>query len=133
MRERVLHLLAEHAAVWPTTMLVSTHLVHEVERLADFVGIIKRGRMVGQMSRDYLRGSLNRYGFVAPDSWRIPDRAPAVVMERSATGREHEWTMWGDPDAIREMFDSENASLRSITPLTLADAVLVLLAMEDAA
>ncbi|HTE45027.1 MAG TPA: ABC transporter ATP-binding protein [Gemmatimonadaceae bacterium] len=133
VRERVLHLLAEHASEAPTTMLVSTHLVHEVERLADHVGIIKKGRLIGQMPRDYLRGTLNRYRFDAPDSWRVPEQAPVVVVERVAAGRENEWTMWGEPGVIRAMFDAGETELRSVTPLTLADAVVALLSMEDAA
>lgn len=132
-RERVLHLLAEHAADSPTTMVISTHLVHEVERLADYVGIIKRGRLVGQMSRDRLRGALNRYRFSAPDSWHLPERAPVVVVEKSRAGRENEWILWGEPDAVRELFDGPETNLESVTPLTLADAVVALLSMEDAA
>jgi ABC-2 type transport system ATP-binding protein len=133
VREKVLHRLAEHAAESPTTILVSTHLIHEVERLADHVGIIKHGRLVGQMSRDHLRGALNRYRFDAPDAWHVPDRAAGVVVQRTASGRENEWTIWGDQDAIREMLGGAGAEVRSITPLTLADAVVALLAMEEAA
>jgi ABC-2 type transport system ATP-binding protein len=133
IRERVLHLLAAHASESPTTMVISTHLVHEVERLADHVGIIKAGRLVGQMSRDRLRETLNRVRFDAPEAWRIPERSPVVVVKRSAAGRENEWTMWGDPESIRATFAESDARLRSVAPITLAEAILALLSMEDAA
>jgi len=133
VRERVLHLLAGHAAEWPTTMLVSTHLVQEVERLADHVGIIKQGRLIGQMPRDYLRGTLNRFRFVAAESWRVPNEAPVVLVERSESGHEQEWTIWGEPGVVREIFDGPDVDLRSVTPLTLTDAVVALLSIEEAA
>jgi ABC-2 type transport system ATP-binding protein len=132
-RDRLLRRIAAHAADTPTTLLISTHLIYEVERLADQVGIIQEGKMAAQLSRERLRTHLNRYRFDAPDAWRPPDAAPGTVFARSARGRENDWTIWGDQQAIREMLYQTGTEIRSITPLTLADAVIALLAMEDAA
>jgi hypothetical protein len=55
------------------------------------------------------------------------------VIERSRAGRENEWTIWGEPAAVREMFASANTEVRSVTPLTLGDAVITLLSMDGAA
>ncbi len=133
VRDRLLRRIAAHAAESPTTLLISTHLIHELERLADQVGIINAGKMAAQLSRDRLRTHLNRYRFDAPDAWRVPDAAPGMILDRAARGRENDWTIWGDQQAIREMLHETGTEIRSITPLTLADAVVALLAMEDAA
>jgi ABC-2 type transport system ATP-binding protein len=54
-RKQVLSLLAEHLADSPTTVVMATHHVHEVESLTDYVGVLKGGRLTAQMHRDELR------------------------------------------------------------------------------
>nr|XP_061810387.1 nod factor export ATP-binding protein I-like [Nerophis lumbriciformis] len=44
-RDLVFGLLAEHLAESPTTALISTHLVHELEGLADCLGVLDRGQL----------------------------------------------------------------------------------------
>ena len=46
VRDRVFGLLADHLASSPTTVLISTHLVHEVEGLGDHLGVLRAGRLV---------------------------------------------------------------------------------------
>jgi ABC-2 type transport system ATP-binding protein len=54
-RRQVLSLVAEHLADSPTTVVIATHHVHEVDNLTDHVGILKRGKLAVQMQRDDLR------------------------------------------------------------------------------
>jgi molybdate transport system ATP-binding protein len=46
MRDETLGMLAEHVAETGCTVLISTHLVHEVDRLADHLVLIEAGRVV---------------------------------------------------------------------------------------
>ena len=46
MRERVLGLLAEHARRFQSTMMISTHLIHEADRMATHVAVIDKGHIV---------------------------------------------------------------------------------------
>ena len=54
-REILNGLLAEHIATNPTTVIVSTHLVFELERLADHMAVLSDGRLVAQLPTDELR------------------------------------------------------------------------------
>src|SRR5689334_1654463 len=53
-RRQLLTLVSEHLSDSPTTMIIATHHVHEVENLADHVGALNAGNLVAQMSRDEL-------------------------------------------------------------------------------
>ena len=48
VRNRTLALLAEHLADTPTTVVIATHHIHEVESLADHVGVLRSGRLVAK-------------------------------------------------------------------------------------
>ncbi len=95
MRHRTLSLLAEHLADAPTTILVSTHQIHELESLADHVGVLRDGRLVAQMSRDELQRTVGRYRVEVPEGWQAT-RDLLVAGVRANGGREAQWTLVGD-------------------------------------
>jgi ABC-2 type transport system ATP-binding protein len=55
VRATVLSLLAEHMTESETTMVVATHLVHEMERFADHIGVIADGKLRTQVSREAMQ------------------------------------------------------------------------------
>ena len=61
VRDETLSILSEHLADSPTTVVISTHRVYEVEPLVDHVGVLAEGRLLGQLPRDELHGGLLRY------------------------------------------------------------------------
>jgi ABC-2 type transport system ATP-binding protein len=132
VRDRVLHLLAGHVAESETTIVIATHLINEVERLADHVGIIRGGKLAAQLTRDQLHGALHRYHFTAPVNWQAPSAARAQIIRKATLGREHEWTVWGDPADVQAMLDAAGSPATSVTPLTLTDAVVALMSLEAA-
>jgi ABC-2 type transport system ATP-binding protein len=132
VRDRVLHLLAGHVAEAETTIVIATHLINEVERLADHVGIIRSGKLAAQLTRDQLHGTLHRYRFTAPDSWQAPSATRAKIIRKATLGREHEWTVWGEPAEVQAMLDAAGSPATSVTPLTLTDAVVALMSLEAA-
>ncbi len=71
-REMLLCLLFDHLAQTPTTLIISTHLIHFFERFADQLGVIQGGRLKHQGDWETLRGSLLRYHFTAPSEWQLP-------------------------------------------------------------
>ena len=87
VRRRALALLAEHLADAPTTVLISTHHIHELESLADHVGVLRDGRLVAQMPREELQRTVRSYQLEVPDGWEVPRGAAgdrAAALERRA-------------------------------------------------
>ena len=130
VRNRTLALLAEHLADTPTTVLISTHRIYEVESLADHVGVLRSGRLVAQMPRDELRRTVRRYRVEVPDGWTAPSELRVVGPPRTRAGRELQWTLVGEEREVTERLALAGAQVREVTSLGLEDAALAFLPEE---
>lgn len=130
VRNRTLTQLAEHLADTPTTVVIATHHIHEVESLADHVGVLSAGRLVAQMSRDELRRTVLRYRVEVPDGWQPPPELRIASLRRSRAAREAQCTIAGEPDGVTARLAAAGATVRDVTPLALEEAALAFLAEE---
>jgi ABC-2 type transport system ATP-binding protein len=133
VRNRTFAQLAEHLADTPTTVVIATHHVHEVESLADHVGVLSAGRLVAQMSRDELRRTVLRYRVEVPEEWEAPPELRIPSLRRSRGGREAQWTLSGEERDVTARLTAAGATVRDVTPLTLEEAALAFLAEEGTA
>lgn len=127
MRDETLGVLADHLAETPTTVLLSTHHVEEVERLADHIGVLRSGELRAQMPIDVLQCGLRRYRAEVPDEWAGVPSLNGEVLRRIAGPREVQWTVWGSEPEIARQFESAGATIREAAPLSLLDATLALI------
>lgn len=130
MRNRTLAELAGHLADTPTTVIIATHHVQEVESLADHVGVLSAGRLVAQMSRDELRRTVHRYRVEVPEGWQAPPELRTSSLRRSAGGREVQWSLVGDEHDVAARLTAAGASVRDVTPLALGEAALAFMSEE---
>jgi ABC-2 type transport system ATP-binding protein len=126
-REEFMTLLADHMADSPTTLLWSTHHVHEVARMADHVGVLREGRLVLQAPCDEVRLRLRRYRAQVPEGWAGAPALNGEVLLREGTEREIAWTVWGDEDEVAGRLAAAGATVREAAPLSLEEATLALL------
>jgi ABC-2 type transport system ATP-binding protein len=127
-RDGMLELLAEHLTDSPTTALISTHRVYEIEKLVDHVGMIRGGRLLAQMPTDVLRSRLRRYSAALPEGWQPNEKDPGGTLTRRAgLGRAMEWTVWGEEEKVVAELSGAGAHLQEITPLSVDDAATALL------
>jgi ABC-2 type transport system ATP-binding protein len=142
MRERLLSLLAEHLEASPTTVIVSTHIIHEVERLADHVGVLRQGRLTSEVEAASLERKLRNYRVVLQDEAAAASPAPplaftpvlaspARIVRSRRRGREIDLTVWGEEDEVVLQLRAAGADVRDVSPLRLADAALALLIEGD--
>jgi ABC-2 type transport system ATP-binding protein len=131
VRRRALALLAEHLADTPTTVLMSTHQIYEVESLADHVGVLRDGRLVAQMPREELQRTVRRYRVEVPDGWEAPPEL-RIAGPRRARGREVQWTLVGEEREVTERLALAGARVHDVTSLRLEDAALAFLPEEAA-
>jgi ABC-2 type transport system ATP-binding protein len=131
VRNRTLVQLAEHLADTPTTVVIATHHIQEVESLADHVGVLSAGRLVAQKSRDELRRTVRRYRVEVPEGWQPPAELRTQGLRRSSSGRELQWTMTGEERDVISRLSAAGATVRDVTPLALEDAALAILGGEE--
>ncbi|HWG35639.1 MAG TPA: ABC transporter ATP-binding protein [Gemmatimonadaceae bacterium] len=131
MRDETLGVLADHLAASPTTVVLSTHHVEEVEGLADHIGVLRNGELRAQMSRDDLNAGLRRYRVEIPDGWSGVASLNGTVLRRVAAPREVQWTVWGPEAEIVQMLTGSGGTVREVARLSLIDATLALLNPND--
>ena len=69
VKRQVIQLLVDMAAAEGTTIVIATHTIEDVERLADGVSILYRGKLVLTESLDSLKGHMCRLQVVAGPNW----------------------------------------------------------------
>lgn len=93
----VVGVLTRHTSA---TILFSTHIITDLERVAEWVGILERGRLVMHRPLDELHGSFRRVqvifpGEAPPPQFTIPGAARTVVSGPVVSG-------------VTEFFDAEH-------------------------
>lgn len=124
VRRRALTLLAEHLADTPTTVVASTHHIHELDSMADYVGVLNEGRLVVQTPRDDLQRTVRRYRMEVPDGWVPPPELKPSELRRSRAGRDAQCTLVGEERDVIERLAATGAQVRDVIPLNLEDAAM---------
>jgi len=127
MRDETMAALVDHLAETPTTVLISTHRVEEVQQIADHIGVLNEGTLRTQLPTEALRTSLRRYRAIVPDGWQGASALDGAVLQRTGSGREIEWIMWGDERDVTAGLTTLGASVTDVTALSFFDATLALL------
>ncbi|HEY7770328.1 ABC transporter ATP-binding protein [Longimicrobium sp.] len=133
MLDETLGLLTDHITESPTTVVISTHQVHDVDRLADHVGAMRDGKLMMQVPRDELHRKLRRYHAEVPDGWAGAPGLNGAVLRKGSFGREIQWSIWGEEREVVQQLTSAGATVRDAAPLTLADAAIALLSRRERA
>jgi ABC-2 type transport system ATP-binding protein len=130
VRNRTLAKLAEHLSDAPTTVVIATHHVAEVESLADHVGVLREGRLVAQMSREELQRTVRRYRVEVSSGWQAPQGLQIASLRRSSSGREVQCVAVGEERDVAARLAGAGATVRDVASLTLEEAALAFLSEE---
>ena len=90
VRRDVLSAVVDYVAERQATVFISSHLVHELERLCDWVGVMDQGRLVTEMPMEHFKNGIKRLRLRGPTE-RLAE-APFAVLSRSA--KEPESAVW---------------------------------------
>jgi hypothetical protein len=112
--------------------MVWTRSVHETERLADHMGVLRDGTLRAQSTTSEIQRSLLRYKAEVPEGWPAATSLNGQVVRRVARGREIEWTVWGEEQEVRTRLGNAGALVREVTRLSLEEAAVALLSPEGA-
>ncbi len=126
IRREVLSALVEYVDVHQATVFISSHLVHEQERICDWVGVMDGGRMVAELPMQEFRSGIKRLRVLNAPPTR--DAMPFSVLSRDEISLHHEdWVVRGWQPEMREWFQRSGAELREIQDLDLEDSFVELL------
>ena len=126
VRRDVLSALLEYVSSRGATVLISSHLVHEQERICDYVGVMDEGRLIAEMPMAAFRGGIKRLRVTGAPIDR--GDLPFTLLARGVTaGREEEWVVRGWQPAMREYFSAAESELREVIDLDLEESFVELL------
>ena len=128
VRRDVLAAVVDCVASTGATVFISSHLIHEQERICDWVGVLDDGRMVAELPMAEFRAGIKRLRVRgAPDiSAPLPFR---VLARRPLIGHDEEWVVRDWRADMRSAFEGAAAEthLRAVEDLDLEESFVELL------
>jgi ABC-2 type transport system ATP-binding protein len=127
VRRDVLTALLDYVAETGATVFISSHLVHELERICDWVGVLDRGEIVAELPMNQFKNGIKRIKVAGAPM--IPVDPPFTILSRqTANGNGTEtWVVRGWQDPMRQYFDGVGMNLRDIVDLDLEEGFVELL------
>jgi ABC-2 type transport system ATP-binding protein len=132
VRRDVLGALVEFVESRAATVLISSHLVHEQERICDWVGVMDGGRLVAEMPMQEFRSGIKRLHVAGDPAATLP--FPCTVLSRGTGGAPiASWVVRGWQPEMQEWFTRAGAELRDVEDLDLEESFVELLSGARAA
>jgi ABC-2 type transport system ATP-binding protein len=127
IRRDVVTAVLDYVAEARATVFISSHLVHELERICDWVGVMDNGRLVAELPMQLFKNGIKRLRVAnAPAA---PADMPFVLLSRpgDALTAGETWIVRGWQDPMRHYFADRGAELRSVIDLDLEEGFVELL------
>jgi ABC-2 type transport system ATP-binding protein len=128
VRRDVMMALIEYVAEHDATVFISSHLVNELERICNWVGVMDKGRMVAELPMDAFKSGIKRLRVrQAPPT---PGDTPFLVLAREASdalSASEVWVVRGWQPPMRQWFEGIGATLHEVVDLDLEEGYVELL------
>jgi len=128
VRRDVMAALLDYVSERGATVLISSHLVHELERMCDWVGVMDRGRMVAEMPMQSFKEGIKRLRFSAAP--RLEGDTPFELLSRATPDLPdvaEEWVVSRWEPAMSQHLVRQGAALREVVDMDLEESFVALL------
>jgi ABC-2 type transport system ATP-binding protein len=128
VRRDVLSALLDYVSQRDATVFVSSHLVHELERVCDWIGVMDNGRMVAEMPMQTFKNGIKRLRVAEAPS--LVSDTPFVLLAREpgdGVSAGEVWVVRGWQTPMKQYFDGIGATLREVVDLDLEEGFVELL------
>jgi ABC-2 type transport system ATP-binding protein len=125
VRRDVLTALLDFCSQGSTTVFISSHLVHELERICDWVGVVDKGRLVAELPMHAFKNGIKRLRVQHAPS--LIGDTPFVVLLREQTTYDEVWTVRGWQPPMAQWFEGCGAELKQVVDLDLEEGFVELL------
>jgi ABC-2 type transport system ATP-binding protein len=124
-RRDVLTALLDFCSEGSTTVFISSHLVHELERICDWVGVLDRGRLIVELPMHGFKQGIKRLRVARAPS--LIGDTPFVLLLREQTPYDEIWVVRGWQAPMAQWFEGAGADLKEIVDLDLEEGFVELL------
>jgi ABC-2 type transport system ATP-binding protein len=126
VRREVLMAVLDYVSTHQATVFISSHLVHELERFCDWVGVMDEGRLVAELPMQSFKNGIKRLR-VANAPALVGDTPFVVLARENGGGTAESWLVRGWQPPMQQYFDGVGASLREVIDLDLEEGFVELL------
>ena len=127
VNDQLLRVLVEDFANDGRTILMSSHHLSEVERVADWVGIIDHGKLLLEARLDDIRGNYRRVRAIGQG---LPERGPEIVTV-SATEGVFDYVLSAGAESFAASLRGQGATILDVSPMNLSEIFLELVGKES--
>lgn len=128
VRRGVLDAILDFVSGAGCTVLISSHLVHELEQICDWVGVMDNGNLVAELPMHSFKNGIKRLRVMGAPSM-LADSPFRLLVRRRPKGSEgmETWIVRGWQDPMTQYFDGIGAELSDVVDLNLEEAFVELL------
>ena len=127
--DQLLRVLVDDFANEGRTLFLSSHHLSEVERVADWVGIIDRGKVLLEARLDDVRANFRRVRVVGE---KLPLPTGNEVLRTRTEAGTTEYVLWADVEAFTARLHSQGATVLDVSPMNLQEIFVELVAKGEA-
>jgi ABC-2 type transport system ATP-binding protein len=128
VRRDLMTAVLDYVSETGATVFISSHLVHELERICDWVGVLDGGRLVAELPMMTFKNGIKRLR-VQNAPAETPDAPFVLLSRRSANGHGpgETWVVRGWQDPMRGYLEAIGATVRDVVDLDLEEGFVELL------
>ncbi len=127
--DQLLRILIDDFAGEGRTLLLSSHHLSEVERVADWIGIIDHGKLLLEAQLDDVRANFRRVRVVG-ENLRLPAR-DEILQTRTGEGTT-EYVLRGKAEAFTATLRNQGATVLDVSPMNLQEIFLEVVGKGEA-
>ena len=127
VRRDVLTALLDYVSRRSATVFVSSHLVHELERFCDWVGVMDRGRLVVELPMEEFRSGNKRIRLHRSGTIEAAGAPFTLLAREHEAGDLETWVVRGWQPQMAGWFETTGITVRDVTDLDLEDGFVELL------
>lgn len=126
VRRDILSALITYVSERGATIFISSHLVHELERVCDWVAVMDDGRLVTEAPMERLKLGTKRLVVIGAPA-QIANAPFRVLARESSNGAGENWLVADWEAGMTSYFEGLGASVREVIDLDLEDGFVELL------
>jgi ABC-2 type transport system ATP-binding protein len=125
VRRDVLSALLDFCSQGAATVFISSHLVHELERICDWIGVLDRGRLVAELPMHAFKNGIKRIRLDHAPS--LIGDTPFLLVSRQQTALDQVWVVRGWQPTMVQWFQGAGAEVKEIVDLDLEEGFIEML------
>jgi ABC-2 type transport system ATP-binding protein len=126
--DQLLHVLTEDGLDRGCTIFFSSHQLEEVERIAEYTGVIEQGKLLMESRLDDIKSD---FRLITAAGEALPTQISSQVLSVVTEGNFYRYVVTKDADGFAARLSQNGAAITNIAPLSLREIFLQLVRKEQ--